>query len=91
MQVFVKRGGNGVLDCSFYRVGCHPRAQPFSKARCASPIILWMASQLSHPCARSHAAQRSLSESRLLPVLAVWMRLRNMRHGVVRACQRNSH
>ena len=56
MQVFVEPRRHGVLNCSFYRVGRHPRTQPFSKARRASPIIPWVASQLSHACARSHAA-----------------------------------
>ena len=60
MQVFVKRRSNGVLNGSFYRVGHHSRAQPFSKARGASSIIPRVAAQLSHPCARSHTAQRSL-------------------------------
>ncbi len=62
MQVFVERGGNSVLDGSLYRVGRHSRAQPLSKARSTSPIIPWVAAQLSHPCARSHTAQRSLPE-----------------------------
>jgi len=60
MQVFVERRRNSMLDSSFYRVGCHSRAQPFSKACRASPIIPWVAAQLSHARARSHTAKGPL-------------------------------
>jgi hypothetical protein len=91
VQVFVERSGNGMLNGSFYRVGGHSRAQPFSKARSASPIIPWVAAQLSHPCTRSHTAQRSLSEGGMLPVLAVRMLVPSLRHCGVGYCQRNGY
>ena len=89
MQVFMKPRGNGVLDGSFNRVGRESRAHPLSEARRASPIIPWAAAQLPHSCLRNHTAHRCLPEGRLLPLLAVWMRLRTFRHRGIGGCQRN--
>lgn len=91
MQVFVERRGNGVLDGSFYRMSRHPRAQPFSEACRASPIIPWVTAQLSHPCASGNTAQRSPSEGGMLPMLAIRMRVPSMRPCSVGSCQGNGY
>ena len=90
MQVFVKARGNGVLNGRFYRVGRHSRAQPFSKARSASPIIPWVAPQLSHPRASSQTGQGSLPKGRLLPVLPVRMRVAILSSRGIYGCQRKN-
>ena len=90
MQVFVERGGNSVLNGSFYRVGRHSRTQPLSKARSAATVIPRVAAQLAPSCTRSHTAQRSLPECRMLPVLAVRMLVPRLRRRGIGGCQRNS-
>jgi hypothetical protein len=91
MQVFVERRRDGVLDGSFYRVGRHSRAHPFSKARRASPIIPWVAAQLSQPCPGGDTAQSAFPEGRMFPVLAVRMRVPSLRGCGVGGCQRDSY
>ena len=91
MQVFMKRRGNSVLNGSFYRVGCHSRAQPLSKARSASPVIPRVATQLAHSCTRSHTAQRSLPEGGMPPVLAVRMFAPRLRRSGIGGCQRDCY
>lgn len=72
MKILVERRCHGMFDGGLHGVGGKSRTQAFPKTGSSSPFVGLM-TELSDPCVTRHSGDRLFAESRVLPVLSIWV------------------